>query len=158
MQISITARPRATTTTKASLSGARSTPRATTTATTFARSPSLFSAPRCRQRRQPFPSSSPLAVAALGDDATGAWLDLAAFVTGSSGKKGGPFEELADAIGESLSFIFFGIFCLFSPRSRLSQLETFLLARAGSNSHTTQQKQARPPTSTSRAGTSISAT
>lgn len=37
-----------------------------------------------------------------GGDATGAWLDLASFVSGSKQKSGaGPYEELADAIGKA---------------------------------------------------------
>lgn len=49
-----------------------------------------------RRRR----ASIPIAKSA-GDDATGAWLDLASFVSGSKPKSGGPYEELADAIGKA---------------------------------------------------------
>ena len=73
--------------------------------------PRLVSAPR----RRPYLSSSVVA-AASGSGATGAWLDLASFITGTSGKKG-PYDELADAIGEIFFAFFFlsGFFCLLFP-------------------------------------------
>ena len=81
--------------------------------------PRLVSAPR----RRPYLSSSVVA-AASGSGATGAWLDLASFITGTSGKKG-PYDELADAIGE----IFFAFFFLsgFFLLSFLSPLFSNLL-------------------------------
>lgn len=128
MQLSaLTAQLQASATSRASLRGAKATPRVTTTMMSrHARSPppSLFFSGSRRLR--PVPSSS-VTVAALGDDATEAWLDLAAFVTGTSGKKGGPFEELADAIGT----IFFFFFFFFFPS--LSSLSTQPFARSRSH-------------------------
>ena len=104
LSMALTARPRANTTTsaRASLGGAKSTStQRATTITLIARSPRLASASAPARRRRPRLASVAAAASSGGDDATGAWLDLASFVTGSSGKKGGPYDELADAIGKA---------------------------------------------------------
>ena len=133
-------------TTATSLRGAKSTQRATTATLTARGSslslPRLVSAPR----RRPYLSSSVVA-AASGSGATGAWLDLASFITGTSGKKG-PYDELADAIGE-IFFAFFFLSGFFLPSfsfrvffcsrsSRRSSQTCFFLASNSAITTTTQ--------------------
>ena len=160
LSMTLTARPQAmTASVRASL---RDTQRATTTLiarSSSATSPRLASVSARRQSRPRL--LSPVAAASGSNDAvTGAWLDLASFITGSSGKKGGPYEELADAIGEffrGFSFeFFFLLFRSFFAALHLSLNPSSRSLRIPRNNNKT--KQARPPMSMCKGGTCTSGT